>query len=260
LCSARVRTLALLAAAVLVFSLVALARPSSERQSEAPSNPSTENAPTNAAPNTGSEPNSGEDETAQFKHSASVQLLSRITGLSLDGAYWLAVLLNFAIVVAAIAWAAKKNLPAIFRNRTAAIQKSLEEARKASEEAKRRLADIEARLSRLDDEINQMRAASEKEAVAEEERIKATTAEEARRIIESASQEIAAATKAARRELTAYAANLAVTLAEKQIRVDTPTDQALVRRFAQEIAFDGNSGAGRSSDGKPGPGKPGKKA
>jgi F-type H+-transporting ATPase subunit b len=250
LCFAKTRTLALLAAAVLVFSLVALARPSSERQSEASANPSAENAPANAAPNTASEPTSGEDETAQFKHSASVQFLARITGLSLDGAYWLAVLLNFAIVVAAIAWAAKKNLPAMFRNRTASIQKSLEEARKASEEAKRRLADIEARLSRLDGEINQMRVASEKEAAAEEERIKAATAEEARRIIESASLEIAAATKAARRELTAYAANLAVTLAEKQIRVDTPTDQALVRRFAQEIA----------SDGKPGAGKPGKKA
>src|SRR5213594_3936828 len=55
-----------------------------------------------------------EDETAQFKHSASVKLLSRITGLSLEAAYWLAVMLNFAIVVGFIAWAAKKNLPAVF--------------------------------------------------------------------------------------------------------------------------------------------------
>jgi len=240
---AKLRTLALLAAGVLALSLSTFAQtPASPSSSEPPANPSAENAPANAAPNTGSEPNSGEDETAQFKHSASVQLLSRITGLSLDGAYWLAVLLNFAIVAGLIAWAAKKNLPAMFRNRTASIQKSLEEARKASEEAKRRLADIEARLSRLDGEINQMRAASEKEAAAEEERIKAATAEEARRIIESAGQEIAAATKAARRELTAYAANLAVTLAAKQIHVDTATDQVLVRRFAQQISNDGGTG------------------
>jgi F-type H+-transporting ATPase subunit b len=171
-----------------------------------------------------------------------VQLLSRITGLSLDGAYWLAVLLNFAIVVVIIAWASKKNLPAMFRNRTASIQKSLEEARKASEDAKRRLSDIEARLGHLDDEIHQMRAASEKEALAEEERIKASAAEGARRISESASQEIAAATKAARRELTAYAADLAVTLASKQIHVDAATDQVLVRRFAQQISKDGGTG------------------
>jgi F-type H+-transporting ATPase subunit b len=236
----KLRTLALLAASVFVFSLFTFAQ--NESESEPGANPSTQNAPANAAPNPSPEPNSGESDTAQFKHSASVQLLSRITGLSLDGAYWLAVILNFAIVVGVIAWASKKNLPAMFRNRTASIQKSLEEARNASEDANRRLADIETRLGHLDDEIHQMRAASEKEAAAEEERIKISAAEEAKRISESAGQEIAAATKAARRELTAYAADLAVTLASKQIHVDTPTDQALVRRFGQQISNDGSRG------------------
>jgi F0F1-type ATP synthase membrane subunit b/b' len=88
----------------------------------------------------------------------------------------------------------------------------------------------------LDDEISRMRATSEKEAAAEEARIKAASEQDAKRIVESAEQEIAAAAKAARRELTAYAADLAVTLAAKQIRVDTSTDQALVRRFAQQIS------------------------
>jgi F-type H+-transporting ATPase subunit b len=129
----------------------------------------------------------------------------------------------------------------MFRNRTASIQKSLEEARAASEDAKRRLSQIESRLGHLDDEINQIRVASEKEAAAEEERIKTAAAEEARRISESAGQEIAAATKAARRELTAYAADLAVSLATKQIRIDAATDQALVRRFAQQISTDGKT-------------------
>jgi F-type H+-transporting ATPase subunit b len=201
-------------------------------------NPTAENAPANAAP----EQKSEEDPTAQFKHSASVRLLSRITGLSLDGAYWLAVVLNFGIVVGLIVWASKKNLPAMFRSRTASIQKSIEEARRASEDANRRLSEIESRLARMDDEISAMRATSEKEAAAEEERIKTSAAEDARRIVESAEQEIAAAAKAARRELTAYAADLAVTLASKQIQVDTPTDQALVRRFAQQLSSD-NAGA-----------------
>jgi F-type H+-transporting ATPase subunit b len=236
----KLRTLALLAATVFVFSLFTLAQSSSEP--ETPANPSTQNAPANAAPNPSPEPDSAEHETEQFKHSASVQLLSRITGLSLDAVYWLAVILNFAIVAGIIAWASKKNLPAMFRNRTAAIQKSLEEARKASEDANRRLADIESRLGHLDDEIHQMRATSEREAAAEEERIKASAAEEVRRISESAGQEIAAATKAARRELTAYAADLAVTLATKQIHVDTATDQALVRRFAEQISNNGGTG------------------
>ena len=195
-----------------------------------------------SAPGNTAREQKGEDETAQFKHSASVKLLSRITGLSNEGAYLLSVVLNFAIVAGAIAWFSKKNLPAMFRGRTASIQKSLEEARKASEDANRRLSEIESRLARLDDEISEMRAMSEKEAAAEEQRIKAAAEEDARRIVDSATQEIAAATKAATRELTAYAADLAVTLASKQIRVDTATDQALIRRFGEQLSTDGAAG------------------
>ena len=84
-----------------------------------------------------------------------------------------------------------------------------------------------------------MRATSEKEAAAEEERIKVAAEEDAHRIVESAEQEIAAAAKAARRELTAYAADLAVTLATKQIHVDAPTDQALVKNFANQLSNGG---------------------
>jgi len=191
--------------------------------------------------NSGPEDNS-KDETAQFKRSASVRLISRMTGLSLDGAYWLAVAINFGIVLAVIVWASKKNLPAVFRNRTATIQKSLDEARRASEDANRRLSEIESRLGRLDQEIAQMRATAEKEAAAEEARIRTAAEEDARRIVESAQQEIAAAAKAARRDLTAYAADLAVSLAAKQIKVDAPTDQALLRRFASQLSANGAPG------------------
>jgi len=220
--------LGLAAALALFFSSLALAQTSPQA-----ANPSSGKAPAASE-------NSGGDETDQFKHSPSVRLLARITGLSQDGAYWLAAGLNFAVVAGLIGWASKKNLPALFRNRAASIQKALDEGRDTSEDARRRLADVESRLSRLDEEINQMRRESEREAAVEEERIKAAAAEDARSIIESAQQDIAAATKGARRELTAYAADLAVTLAAKQIRVDGPTDQALVRSFAQQIA-DGDS-------------------
>jgi len=176
-----------------------------------------------------------EDEQAQFKHSWLVQWVAKQTGLSLDHAYWLCVLLNFAVIAGAIGYFSRKNLPGMFRDRTASIQQAMQEARRASEEANRRLAEIETRLSRLDAEIAGMREAAEKEAAAEEARIKAAAAEDARKIVESAEQEIAAAAKSARRELTAYAANLAVSLAAKQIKVDTVTDQGLVRNFAKEL-------------------------
>jgi F-type H+-transporting ATPase subunit b len=181
----------------------------------------------------------GEDDQSQFKHSASVRLVAKLTGLDLEHAYWVCVLLNFVVIAAAIFWLSKKNLPGLFRNRTASIQKAMEEARKASEDANRRLTEIEARLSKLDVEIGGMRAAAEKDAAAEEQRIKAVAAEDARKIVESAEQEITAAAKSARRELTAYAADLAVSLAKKQIHVDAATDQALLRNFAQQLATNG---------------------
>jgi F-type H+-transporting ATPase subunit b len=182
----------------------------------------------------------GEDDESQFKQSSSVQFVAKLTGLDLEHAYWVCVLLNFVVIAAAIFWLSKKNLPGLFRHRTAAIQKAMEEARKASEDANRRLAEIDARLSRLDAEIGGMRAAAEQEAAAEEQRIKAAAAEDARKIVESAEHEIAAAAKAARRELTAYAADLAVSLAKKQIHVDVATDQALLRSFAQELSVNGS--------------------
>jgi len=175
------------------------------------------------------------DETEEFKQSPSVQLIARLTGLNLKNAYLFSVVLNFVVIALVIAWAGRKYVPGMFSARTAAIQKAMQEAQKASEEARRRLAEVESRLMKLDVEIGMMRDAAEKEAGAEEVRIQAAAQEDARKMVESAQQEIAAAAKAARRALTAYAADLAVGLAQKQIKVDAATDQALVRNFAVQL-------------------------
>jgi F-type H+-transporting ATPase subunit b len=182
------------------------------------------------------------DEMDEFKHSASVRMISRITGLSLQQSYWLSIVLNFAVIAAVLIWAGRKYLPGIFRDRTAAIQKAMQEAQMASEEARRKLAEIETRLQKLDVEIGMMRNAVENEGAAEEARIQAAAQEDARKIVVSAEQEIVAAAKAARRQLTAYAADLAVGLAQKQIRIDAATDQALVRNFAGQLGSADKSG------------------
>jgi F-type H+-transporting ATPase subunit b len=186
------------------------------------------------------------DETAEFKHSASVQGIARLTGLSVNHAFLLSDILNFAVITFVIVWAGRKYLPGIFSARTAGIQKAMQEAQKASEEARRRLAEIESRLMKLDVEIGMMRDSAEEDAEAEEARIQAAADEDAGKMVESAKQEIAAAAKNARRELTAYAADLAVALAQKQIRVDASTDERLVRNFAGELGSEGAApGKGR---------------
>jgi F-type H+-transporting ATPase subunit b len=225
---------------------------------EAPASPERKQATENSAEQPGgparqlahgSKEAAGEekDEMAEFKQSASVREVAKLTGLSLQQSYWLCFVLNFVVIAAVIAWAGRKYLPGIFRDRSATIQKAMQEAQMASEEARRRLADIESRLMKLDGEIGMMRDAAEKEGAAEEARIQAAAAEDARKIVTSAEQEIAAAAKAARRQLTVYAADLAVGLARKQIHVDAATDQALVRNFAQELgASSDDSGKGRN--------------
>ena len=189
------------------------------------------------------------DETAEFKQSAAVQWIAQKTGLNLQHAYLLCVLLNFAVMGGVLFWASRKYLPGLFRERTSAIQKAMQEAQKASDEARRRLAEIESRLMLLDGEIGMMRDAAEREAANEEARIHAAAEEEGRKIVASTGQEIAAAAKAARRELTAYAADLAVGLAQKQIRVDAATDQALVREFAGQLATSPDGPQGRKDRG-----------
>src|SRR5947199_129723 len=81
------------------------------------------------------------DEMAEFKQSAAVRGIAKLTGLSVQQSYWLCFVINFLVIAVATVWAAKKFLPGMFRDRTAAIQKAMQEAQKASEEARRKLAE-----------------------------------------------------------------------------------------------------------------------
>ena len=185
------------------------------------------------------------DENAVFRHSSSVKLIARLFGLDpnkesdLDKAFWICMILNFIIVFGVLWFLLRKAVPAMFRNRNEAIQRRLEEARKTSEEARQRLAQVESRLSKLDTEIEQMRREAEAGALAEEKRVMEAAEEEGRRIVESAEQEITRAASAARRELKAYAAELAVDLAEKRIQITENADHGLVRDFASQLGKDG---------------------
>lgn len=181
----------------------------------------------------------GEDETAQFRKSTSVIWFSKLVGISPETGYWIFVCCNFAVIAGAIYWVSRSSLATAFRNRTAAIQKGVEDARRASAEANARLRAIEERLAKLDIEVAGIRAAAEADFAAEEQRIQQAAEADARRVIAAAESEIATAAKNARRELKIYAAELAVDLAAKQIKVDAATDAALLRSFVSELGKDG---------------------
>jgi F-type H+-transporting ATPase subunit b len=233
---------ALLCAAAFAQEKPATPAPSAEKKVEA-SRPPGNKADTKEA---GENKTEGEkDEEAQFKESASVKKLAGWLGLSVTQAFWLSTLLNFAVIAALIFFGMKSSLPKMFRERTAAIQKGIEEARKASADSASKLQDIELRLAKLDQDIASMKTQAEQDAEAEDRRLRAATEDEKKKILQTAEQEITSASNSARNELKRYAAELAIALAEKRISVDEASDKNLVREFAAQL--DGNPPAkGRS--------------
>lgn len=175
--------------------------------------------------------------TEQAAHSS--EKFGNKLGLGPDLSFWLSILLNFGGVAAVVYVILKSKLPQAFRDRTVAIQKGIKEAQAASADAARRLGDIESRLSKLGSEVAEIRASAEREAAAEEERIRQSAEEDKQKVVQAAEAEIAAIARNARRELKGYAASLAVDLAGREIRVDEPTDQALVRDFVGQLGKDG---------------------
>ena len=174
-----------------------------------------------------------------FKYSSMVQRMGRWIGLDAHGMYWLSLVLNFVILAAFFWILLKAKVPQMFRDRTNTIQKALKEAQDARAEAQRRLADIEARLAKLDSEVNNIRAEAEREAAAEEERIRATAEDDKRKVVDAAQTEIAAIARSARHELKSFAASLAVDMAARKIKVDDTADEALVRQFTSHLGKDG---------------------
>ncbi len=216
------------------------AAPAAQPQGQTePAQPASSDQHAAEKPAAGGHGEEGGDPHAEFKYSASVKWLARTTGMEVTTAYWVSVVFNFLVVAVILYVLLGKRTIAFFRDRTDSIHNAMEEARRASEDANARLAQIEGRLSRLDTEVAELRNASEADATAEDKRLQEAAREDAARIVRNAEQEIEAAARLARRDLRAYAAELAVSLAEKKIQVTPAADQELVRNFTDRLDRDG---------------------
>ncbi len=220
---------------LLLAAVLFVVKPAKAQESSG-SHASAQSSGQHVLPKTSGE--TGEEGSEGFKHSPAVQWIARHTGMSVMAAYWVAMLLNFLIVAGFIYAVSRSRVPAMLRARTEAIQQGMKEARASSEDARRRLSDVESRLAKLDAEIAELRTAAEKEAQAEEERIRAAAEEDVRKVLQTAEQEIDAASRQARRELKSLAAGLAVDLAAKKLKIDKSTDQVLVRDFVRQLGED----------------------
>lgn len=193
-------------------------------------------------PASAAEPKSEDEQNEALKHSPMVTKLGSMMGMSTEAAATTFEVLNFAVLALALGFFALKALPKIFRDRASSIQKELVDARTATEEASLRLSSVEERLSNLDGQIAEMRAQAEKDAVAEERRMRAAVEDEKVKILAAADQEIASASLTAQRSLQKYAAELAIEQAARKLVVSAETDRLLVQGFARRLAGDDTTG------------------
>ena len=182
------------------------------------------------------------DENEALRESTVVKKLGGMLGMKSDTAATLFELLNFGVLALALGWAVAKALPKTFRNRNAEIQKDLVDARTATEEASARLNSVEERLAKLDGQIAGMQAQAEKDAVAEEQRMRAAVEDEKVKILAAAEQEIASASLLAQKSLQKYAAELAIEQAARKLVVSAETDRLLIQGFARRLGGDDSNG------------------
>ncbi len=144
---------------------------------------------------------------------------------------------NFVILAGGAAYLLRKHLPKFFQDRTAEIQKDITEAQAQKQAAEKRAAEMDARLNTLGADIETFRVQAKIEMEREATRIRQETAHQIEKLQKQAEQEIESAGNLASRELHAYAARLALDLAEQRIRtrLDASTEAGLVDDFTKDL-------------------------
>lgn len=146
--------------------------------------------------------------------------------------------IHFVILAVLLIWVFGFKLPgSFFRPNANRISEAISKATAAKAEADRLLREAAVKLTTLEQEVAAFRAMALKESTAEVERLRAATLNEAEKIKTAAKAEIAAAERAARVELKALAAKLAVDKAESLVSQQmTPAVQdALINNFVQSL-------------------------
>jgi F-type H+-transporting ATPase subunit b len=145
--------------------------------------------------------------------------------------------INFALVAGVIVWLCVKKGPAFFGRRADVISSDIQKSTEAKKKAELQLQDAETKLRNLEKEVAALRAAAQRESAAEADRIRNLTVTDEQKITEAGKAEVGAAERAARLELKALAANLAVSGAESMlVKQLTPAAQeALINNFVKTL-------------------------
>jgi F-type H+-transporting ATPase subunit b len=130
---------------------------------------------------------------------------------------FLAKSVNFVILFGGLGILLAKPLRAFLEARAAQLKAMMAEAEESRKQAEEKLRAIERRLQGLEEEIRKIRADGERVGENEKERILEQARREADKLRSFALHEIEMHVEAAKRELRAQAADLAIGLAEDRI-------------------------------------------
>src|ERR1700731_5301783 len=145
--------------------------------------------------------------------------------------------INFALVAGVIVWLCVKQGSGFFGRRADVISSDIQKSTEAKKKADQQLLDAETKLQNLEKEVADLRATAQRESAAEADRIRGLAVTDQQKIAEAGKAEVVAAERAARLELKALAANLAVS-GEKSLLVKqlTPAAQeALINNFVKTL-------------------------
>jgi F0F1-type ATP synthase membrane subunit b/b' len=145
--------------------------------------------------------------------------------------------IHFVIILLVAFWLFRKVLPPVFRRNADNISAAITKATAAKVEAEKQLKEAAVKLASLEEEVSRFRTQAQKEAEAEIARLLAMTKIDVEKVGVAAKAEIEAAERAARVELKALAAKLAVDRAESLVAQQmTPAVQdAMINNFVQRL-------------------------
>lgn len=140
--------------------------------------------------------------------------------------FWIWKLLNMLLFFGFLFYLIGGPVKRMFTDRTAAIQRTAQEARERRVKADQMAADIQDRLSRIEGEVQAIRDRAQSEGERQKRELIAAAEAEAAKIIANAQSEVDNRLRHARAELTDYAGQLAAERAEQILREKiTPDDQ-----------------------------------
>lgn len=158
-------------------------------------------------------------------------------------------LFNFALLAGTLVYFLRSPLMAFLKARGVEIRGSLATAAELKARAAQQTEDIERRLAVLPSEIAALEARGIEEIAAEEARITSAAEAERERLVEQARRQAELQLRVARRDLTAHAADTAITRAAQRIRtiINDEDQRRLVGSYLARVRTPPHAGADRSA-------------